>query len=189
MAHRRPFVCPWWIGWLLASPIRRLIHDPGTILASYVHAGMAVLEPGPGMGFFTVELARRVGAGGRVVAVDLQPQMLAGVRRRAARAGLLDRMDLRLATRESLQVSDLAGTVDFALVFAVVHELPAAAPFFREVAGALKPGGALLLVEPRGHVNPTAFEAEVQAAREAGLQPTTQPAIRRSRAALLKKPI
>jgi hypothetical protein len=39
-------VCPWWLGYLLASPIRRLQHDPAHILAPYVREGMAVLEPG-----------------------------------------------------------------------------------------------------------------------------------------------
>ena len=58
-----PRVCPWWIGWLLASPVRKLMQDPARILAPWVRDGMTVLEPGPGMGFFTLELARRVGPG------------------------------------------------------------------------------------------------------------------------------
>jgi tRNA A58 N-methylase Trm61 len=41
--------------------------------------GMTVLEPGPGMGFFTTELARMVGPQGRVVAIDVQPRMLKGL--------------------------------------------------------------------------------------------------------------
>jgi len=60
-------VCPWWMGYLLACPLRRLWQDPANIVAPYVREGMTVLEPGPGMGFFTLELARRVGASGRVV--------------------------------------------------------------------------------------------------------------------------
>lgn len=188
MAGSEGSVCPWWIGWLLASPLRRLAHDPATIVAPYVRDGMTVLEPGPGMGFFTLELARRVGPAGRVVPVDLQPRMLAGLRRRAARAGLLERLTLRVATPDSLGVADLAGAVDFALVFAVVHELPAARPFFREVAGVLKPGGRLLLAEPSGHVSVAAFEAELQAAGEAGLRVAEHPAVRWSRAAVLAKP-
>ncbi len=63
-------VCPWWLGWLLASPVRKLFHDPARIVAPHVQEGMTVLEPGPGMGFFTLELARRVGPAGRVIAVD-----------------------------------------------------------------------------------------------------------------------
>ena len=49
---------------------------------------MTVLEPGPGMGFFTLELARIVGPEGRVVAVDVQPKMVEGLQKRARRAGL-----------------------------------------------------------------------------------------------------
>ena len=139
------------------------------------------------MGFFTLELARRVGATGWVIAMDIQPQMLAGLRRRAERAGLLDRLDLRLATSDSLGVADLIGKADFALAFAVVHELPAAAPFFREIAGALKPEGCVLLAEPRGHVTAAAFAAQLHAAKQAGLQIAARPTIRRSRAAVLTK--
>ena len=62
MAEHR--VCPWWVGYILASPIRKLTHDPAGILAPFVRAGMTVLEPGPGMGFFTLELARLVGPTG-----------------------------------------------------------------------------------------------------------------------------
>ena len=68
---------------------------------------MVVLEPGCGMGFFTLELARRVGKPGRVVAVDLQPKMLDGLRRRAKRAGLLDRLDIRRTEVDTLGVADL----------------------------------------------------------------------------------
>jgi hypothetical protein len=92
-------VCPWWLGGLLASPVRKLWQDPARILAPYVHEGMTVLEPGPGMGFFTIELARRVGARGRVVAVDVQPRMLSGLRRRAERAGVGPRVETRVAAR------------------------------------------------------------------------------------------
>jgi SAM-dependent methyltransferase len=184
MAER---VCPWWLGYLLASPIRRLVCDPRKILAPYVRDGMTVLEPGPGMGFFTLELARLVGPSGRVVAVELQPRMIEGLKRRAAKTGLLERIVARPAAATSLGVADFAGKVDFALVFAVVHELPAAPPFFVEVATALKPGACLLFVEPRGHVKAAQFEAELQAAVRAGLNPVEHPSIRRSLAVLLKK--
>jgi SAM-dependent methyltransferase len=180
-------VCPWWLGYLLASPLRRLTCDPAKILAPYVREGMTVLEPGPGMGFFTLELARLVGCSGRVVAVDLQPRMIERLKRRAARKGLLERVEARLAARECLGVTDLAGRVDFALAFAVVHELPAADSFFAEVAQALRPGASLLLAEPTGHVNAAQFEDELRAAAQAGLEVGDRPCIRRSRAALLKK--
>ncbi len=90
-------VCPWWAGYFLASTVRKLRQDPARILQPLVSAGMIVVEPGPGMGFFTLELARLVGAEGRVVAVDVQPKMIAALRRRAERAGLLDRIEARVA--------------------------------------------------------------------------------------------
>lgn len=184
MSHR---VCPWWIGYLLACPLRRWIEAPEKILAPYVREGMLVLEPGPGMGFFTLELARRVGPSGRVVAVDIQPRMLNALKRRAKKAGLLERVDVRLAEPHTMGLTDLAGKVDFALVFAVVHEVPSAKSFFTEASKALKPGANLLLVEPAGHVKAADFEAELTVAAQAGFQLISRPTIRRSLVALLKK--
>jgi SAM-dependent methyltransferase len=178
-------VCPWWIGWLLASPVRKLVQDPARILGPWVRDGMTVLEPGPGMGFFTLELARRVGPGGRVVAVDVQPRMLQGLRRRAARAGLGARVDARLAGATSLGIDDLAGKVDLVLAFAMVHELEDAESFFRETRRALAPGGRILLAEPAGHVGVAEFEATLAAAGRVGLRAEPGPAISRSRTAVL----
>jgi SAM-dependent methyltransferase len=180
-------VCPWWLGYLLASPIRRIAQDPHKILHPHVREGMTVLEPGPGMGFFTLELLRLTGPSGRVVASELQPRMLAVLKRRAAQAGLLDRLDARLAQPDSMGLVGLDGTVDFALAFAVVHELPAAGPFFVEVSRALKSGARLLLTEPVGHVKKAEFEAELRAAASAGLVLVDRPVIWRSSTALLEK--
>src|SRR5512144_604865 len=93
MAHD---VCPWWLGYVLANPLRRLYQNPTSILAPYLRPGMTVIETGPGMGFFTLDIARLAGNSGRVIAIDVQPKMLSGLRRRARRAGVLDRIDLRL---------------------------------------------------------------------------------------------
>jgi predicted O-methyltransferase YrrM len=180
-------ICPWWLGYLLASPVRRLFQDPAAIVQPYVRQGMTVLEPGPGMGFFTLELARRVGPSGRVVAVDVQTRMIAGLKRRLARAGLLERVDARVATADSLGLSDLRGKIDFALAMAVVHETPGPGWFFGQVAETMKTGGIVLLAEPSGHVKDTDFKAEIDAAAGAGLVVTEHPAVRHSQTALLKK--
>jgi len=134
-----------------------------------------------------MELARLVGASGRVIAVDLQPRMLDSLRRRAARAGFADRLDARLAQPDSLGLSDLGAVVDFTLAFAVVHEMPAAAPFFREVARVSKPRARLLFAEPSGHVTAAQFDAELGAARDAGFSVVDSPSISRSRAVLLER--
>jgi len=185
MAER---VCPWWLGYVLASPVRRWIsEDPEQLLAPYVKAGMTVLEPGPGMGFFTLPLARLVGNSGRVVAVDIQAKMLAALERRVRRAGLNDRIKTRLAKPESMGLDDLKGAVDFVLAFAVVHEMPSSERFFREAAAVLKPGALLLFAEPAGHVTPEKLELELDAAKSAGLEEVDRPAVRRSRAVVLRK--
>ena len=185
MAQR---VCPWWHGYMLACPLRRLMNAPAKILASYVHEGMTVLEPGPGMGFFTLELARLVGPRGRVVVVDMQSRMLDGLKKRVAKAGLLERVDARLVSRDSMGLADLAGAVDFALAYYMVHELPSADVFFAEIAAALRPGGCLLLAEPAGHVNAAKFADELKVAAQAGLEVAERPSVgRSSRGALLKK--
>jgi ubiquinone/menaquinone biosynthesis C-methylase UbiE len=139
------------------------------------------------MGFFTLELARRVGASGRVVVADIQPKMLDRLKRRAGKAGVLDRVIARLASPESLNVSDLKDQVDFALAFAVVHEMPDMICFFKETAQVLTSGASLLLAEPAGHVSATQFDNELAAAAQAGLTIIDRPAVPRSRAALLKK--
>lgn len=181
-------VCPWWHGYYLISPLRKWIQNPDKLLFSYVKEGMTVLEPGPGMGFFTLPMARFVGASGRVVAVDIQVQMLDNLRRRAAKAGLSERIETRLAQPETLGLGGLKGAVDFVLAFAMVHEMPSAEAFFSEAAEALKPGGVLLLAEPRGHVKPENFEQELAAARAAGLEVGERPPIRGTQAAVLRKP-
>lgn len=136
LTHR---ICPWWLGYFLASPLRRLLLKPESVVRPFVREGMTVLEPGPGMGFFTVELARLVGTSGRVVSVDIQEKMLEGLKQRVAKAGLLNRVEARLASVGSLGITDLRESVDFTLAFAVVHEMPGADRFFTEVAQASKP--------------------------------------------------
>jgi ubiquinone/menaquinone biosynthesis C-methylase UbiE len=181
-----PFVCPWWLGYLLVNPLRRMIQDPGAILAPFVREGMTVLEPGPGMGFFTLEAARRVGPRGRVVAVDLQPRMLEALRKRAARAGLAERIEARQARADALGVSDLAGKVDVVLALWMVHEVPDAGRLFAELRSTLAPGGRVLVIEPRGHVSEPEFEASLAAAERAGLRRSPGPKVWRSLGAVLE---
>jgi len=186
MAHR---VCPWWLGYLLISPIRRWIQNPADVIGPYVKEGMTVLEPGPGMGFFTLELARRVGASGRVIAVDVQPRMIAGLKRRLQKAALAGRVDTRVANDESMGLQDLTGRVDFTLAMAVVHETPNAERLFHEIAAATKAGGTVLFVEPSGHVKDEMFAAELKAAEEAGFTVVERPKLKHSTARVLRKAV
>ena len=186
--HQADHVCPPWIGFfLLANPLRRLQYTPKTILGAHVAKGMTVIEPGPGMGFFTLELARMVGPKGRVVAVDIQARMLEVLRRRAQRRGLLDRLDVRLVMPGGLGIQDLSAKADFFLAFAMVHEVPDVKRFFNEASASLKAGGKLLFSEPSGHVSENDFRQSLGLALAAGLRVENEPSIRWSRSALLVK--
>ncbi len=61
--EERPHVCPAWAGPLLCCPLRRLFERPETLLGGNVRPGMTVLEPGCGMGYFTLPIARMTGPG------------------------------------------------------------------------------------------------------------------------------
>lgn len=182
--HHR--VCPFWIGYILASPIRRLWQDPRKILAPHVKPGMHVLDVGPAMGFFSLPLATLAGPDGKVFCVDLQEKMLRALLRRARRAGLADRIETRVCDAESLRVADLARQIDFVLAFAVVHEVGDASRFFREIHDVLKPGGRLLFAEPSGHVSEQAFRDSLSAAERSGLRNVEPLSIARSHAAILE---
>jgi len=179
--------CPWWAGFGLASPFRRIFYNPRAVLQPFVRPGMTVLEPGPGMGFFTIELARLTGEGGRVVAVDIQRRMLEGLKRRALRRGVADRIEPRLADATEMPVDDLKGRVDFILAFAMVHELPEPGKFFKEALKTLAPEGKLLISEPSWHVREEDFRRSLKLAEEAGFRVESEPNIRHNRSAVLAR--
>jgi ubiquinone/menaquinone biosynthesis C-methylase UbiE len=167
--------------------LRKFIHNPKKILSPYVKEGMRALDIGSGMGFFSLPMAAMVGEKGCVICVDLQDKMLLGLARRAQKAGLAHRIECRRAQDNSIMVPDLDGTVDFALAFAMVHEVPDKDRLFREMAAAVKQGGKLLIVEPRGHVSADAFESTLGIAAQYGFSVVERPRIAFSRSAALEK--
>jgi ubiquinone/menaquinone biosynthesis C-methylase UbiE len=174
------------MGYFLLTPFRKLIENPRKILSPFVKRGMRVLEPGCGMGFFTLEAAKLAGPEGRVYAVDLQEKMIRALGRRIHRAKLADVVEARVCPADSLDVSDLVGTIDLVLAFCLVHEVPDADRLFREFRKALRPGGRCLVIEPAGHVSKEAFAASMEIAREAGFTVSPGPKVRKSHSAVLE---
>jgi len=95
------------------------------------------VDLGCGPGFFTLPLAEMVGESGRVIAVDIQEEMLAKLRVRAEKANLASRIEPHLAGPDSIGVGgpDSAVSADFALAFYMLHEVPDRDRFMRETAG------------------------------------------------------
>jgi ubiquinone/menaquinone biosynthesis C-methylase UbiE len=180
-------VCPWWIGYLLASPLRKFFHNPNQILSPYLKEGMTVLEVGPGMGFFTLPMAKLVGERGKIICVDVQKKMIDSLMRRVRRAGLSDRITTRLTSGDSLQVDDFANRVDFALLFAVVHEIQNQEKLFREIHATLKSNALVLVSEPTGHVTADGFKQTLAIARQVGFEVISSPKIKRSYTVVLRK--
>ena len=162
-------VCPVWVGYLLASPLRKAFQNPKKILGPYVTKGMTFLDIGCAMGFFSLPLAEMVGDQGKVVCVDMQEEMIRSLEKRARKAGLSETIETRLCSRDSLGLDDLTGGIDFVLASAVVHEIPDADNFFSEIYKAVKPGGKLLIIEPKGHVSKNEFNATICRAEQKSL--------------------
>jgi len=191
LARRHAHICPWWLGFSLTSPIRRWLSDPEAVLGDFVKAGERVLEIGPGPGFYTVSLARRVGAQGRVVCVDVQQRMLDSLRRRLARRDLADRIETHCCAESNAWLEGRRESMDKAVLIYVLHEVPDLRQTLAEVHAALRPGGVLLLVEPKRHCSPDLFAAELWAARQVGFADISDqgwPYLKKFHAALLQRP-
>jgi ubiquinone/menaquinone biosynthesis C-methylase UbiE len=180
-------VCPVWIGYLLASPVRRLLQNPVEILQPYVNEGMIVADIGCAMGFFSLPLARMVGQNGKVICVDIQEKMIRSLEKRAQKAGLSGRIETRICNGDSLGLDNIKEKADFALAFAVIHEVSNPAGFFSEIRGAMKPAGRLLVAEPRGRVTEKDFDRTISVAEQNGFTVTDRPRIRSSRAVVFQK--
>ncbi len=130
--------------------------------------GMNVLDISCGMGFFSIPAARLVGESGKVVCVDLQEKMIKGLIRRSKKAGVLHRIDARTCPPNSLELNDIAGKIDFALAFALIHEVPDKERLLSEIRDTMKQTGKLLIAEPRGQVSKTDFNKIVSYCSESG---------------------
>jgi ubiquinone/menaquinone biosynthesis C-methylase UbiE len=175
-------VCPWWLCYTFDNPLRKLIHNPEKILSPYVKTGQRVIDIGPGMGYFSIPLARIVGPSGYVTVIDIQEKMLSALDRRAKKYGVSEIITTYLSNPDSLGSHP---PVDFVLAFWMAHEVPDQNRFLSEIRGLLKPNGLFLLVEPKLHVPPKYFLQTLELAKDAGFLVKENPKIRMSLSALL----
>jgi ubiquinone/menaquinone biosynthesis C-methylase UbiE len=178
-------VCPFWIGYLLLNPFRKLLQNPYKILQPYIKEGLHILDVGSAMGFFSLPIAKMVGKDGKVICVDLQPKMLDVLKKRAKRANLQKRIITVICQQKSLQLQEYKNSIDFILASAVLHEIPDVNNFFTELMDVLKQSGKLLLIEPRGHVTKEAFAKSTKIAQNNGFEIVNKPKVGRSHTVLL----
>ena len=138
MAHKFP---PDRWAKLLDDDRRRML-PPGELLEAIgVEAGSVVADLGAGPGYFTFPLAERVGPGGRVYALDVQPEMVEVLRRREppSNVAVMESGESEFPLESS--------SVDLAFLAFVLHELADARAFLAEVRRVLRPGGRLAVLE------------------------------------------
>ena len=116
------------------------------VAALEVRPGQIVADVGAGSGYYAMLLSKAVGAGGRVYATDIQPEMLDLIRKKLE-STRTSNVEVVLGTSTESRLPDRA--IDLALMVDVYHELAQPQAFLRSLKRALKPDGRLVLIEFR----------------------------------------
>jgi ubiquinone/menaquinone biosynthesis C-methylase UbiE len=141
--RKNPSACPYGQRFWVEAPhpliTRGRLHE-----ALSPQPGERVLEIGPGTGYYTVDLARWVGADGSVEIFDIQQEMLDHTLERAREHGVSNVHATRGDAR-SLPYGD--DSFDAAILITVLGEIPDQDAALREINRVLKPGGRLVVGE------------------------------------------
>jgi len=170
-SHR---VCPWRNAYFFDNTLRRLFQNPEQIVRPYINEGAVSLDLGCGMGFFSIAIAKVAGPRGRVYSCDIQQPMLDVLAKRAARAGVGDRITTALAPSDG---PELPIQADFAVASWVIHEVDNLPLFLSRLRACLKPGAGFLIMEPKFHVSLRQFDETIKTIEEAGFKLTDRPKI------------
>ena len=142
------FPAPAFIGRFLDSNIRRAMQPPAALIRrSGIQPGMRVLEIGCGSGAYTLEIARAVGATGKVVALDIQPGMLEQLKNKLTRSENTDIRNVEPLLASAYQLPFQNGSFDAAFMITVLQEIPDKWRALAEVRRILRPGGIVAVTE------------------------------------------
>ncbi|OPX19948.1 MAG: hypothetical protein BZ151_06400 [Desulfobacca sp. 4484_104] len=129
---------------VLDSPARHQHTRPQELLAwAGITANQSLLDFGCGTGFFTVPAARLLGPGGKVLATDIHPEMLAAVRAAVTTQGL-DNVEIFPTPEDDLLLS---APVDWVLLAFVLHEVSQPAQLLALAHKLTAQTGRILVVE------------------------------------------
>lgn len=132
--------------WLERSE-REIEELPETALDKIgIKPGMVVADVGAGVGYFSIRIAKRVAPTGKIFAVDVQPEMLAILKDRAAKAKVTNIQTI-LGSESDPRLP--AASCDLILMVDVYHELSQPQRMLQKMKQALKSDGRLVLLEYR----------------------------------------
>ncbi|OFX34870.1 MAG: hypothetical protein A2W90_24360 [Bacteroidetes bacterium GWF2_42_66] len=180
-------VCPWWMGYMLLVPIRKFSHNPQKILSPYLKPGMRVIDFGCAMGYFSLPMAQMVGSSGKVYCFDIQQKMLDKLKCRAEKAGVREIIEPKLIAGNESDFEGMEQSADFALLFAVAHEVPDRKKLFADLYRMLKPQSFLYFAEPPGHVKKEEFQQSVSLAEQAGFNVLGPANVSKTHSVILQK--
>ncbi len=160
-------------GWLERPERNQQEHSEELVNELEIKPGQVVADIGAGTGYFTRRLAPQVGAAGRVLAVDIQPQMLALLRNNMAWLGITNVVTIQ---GTAISASLPANAVDLVLMVDVYHEFDFPYEMMRGICDGLRPGGRVVFVEYRAEdpavpIKPVHKMTEAQVKKEMALMP------------------
>jgi ubiquinone/menaquinone biosynthesis C-methylase UbiE len=167
-------ICPSTSSVFLDNFIRKILHDPEKILGQYIKTGYTAVDIGCGPGYFSIPMARLTGPEGKVIAADVQEEMLMKLKGKATIEIEKKTIKLVKAEFDNINVNEKA---DFILTFWMVHEVKDQAGLLRQIVNIMKPGSKYLLSEPKFHVTKSNFAETVKMAQSAGLKILLEPKI------------
>jgi len=171
LARRESAPCPAWLSWLLENPYMNWLAGAEALIErADVAPGMVVLDAGCGPGRLTVPLARKVGPNGRVVAVDVQPEMLRRAQAKVEAAGLgnVAFVEARLGEQQLPRER-----FDRAFLVTVLGEIPNRQAALADIYQSLKPGGLLSVTEVLPDPHFQTRKSVRRLAAQAGFRPGT----------------
>jgi SAM-dependent methyltransferase len=129
--------------------------------------GEHMLEVGPGTGYYTLEVARWIGPGGRLDVLDVQQEMIDHTLRRAAQRGLSNVVG---AQGDALSMPYEDAAFDGAYLVTVLGEIPDQESALRELRRVIRPGGRVLMGELFGDPHMVTFTRLRERAGAAGFR-------------------
>ena len=139
------FPIPHTVERFIDNPFRRWIQPPQEVMDwAGIVEGAQVLEIGPGSGTFSLECARRLARGGRLYAVDIQPEVIRRLEEKLKSGGVSNVIP-KVASAYELPFP--SGSFDEVFMVAVLAEIPDRGKALREIRRVLKEDGTLAIGE------------------------------------------